>query len=242
MNKYCREDLLFLAASCEKCKRYTEMRQYVRLLIAEGFELSPVERHLFSIAYKNIMGELRISWRSLKEMAHEVGHEDGVKNKAVPVIVEIESEICSVANEVLDLITNQILPSCTGHEGKVYFLKLQGDYQRYMTEISSGKLHEDMTAQAYKSYKSAADLALTHLPAYNSTRLGLMMNLAVFYYDVYNSPERACLLSKTAYDDAIDSGLFDPKRVAENGDEYNDSLEIIKMLRNNLRLWTRHFT
>ena len=34
-------------------------------------------------------------------------------------------------------------------------------------------------------------------------RLGLALNFSVFYYEILNSPERACHLAKQAFDDAI---------------------------------------
>ena len=237
--RYCRQDLLFLATTCEKAGRYHDMRDYVKEFVAEGFDLSPMERHLFSIAYKNILGGLRASWRSLKSIENAFGATDNRLERFTQILSVIEAEIYEIATEVLDQLCNCILPTCTGYEAKVYYLKLQGDYQRYMTEISSGKKHDDWASEAHASYKKAADIALVRLPPISSTRLGVLMNFSVFYYDVYHSPERACLLSKTAYDDAIEGGLFQPRRVAEDGDEYNNSLEILKLLKGNLQFWTR---
>ena len=34
-------------------------------------------------------------------------------------------------------------------------------------------------------------------------RLGLALNFSVFYYEILNSPDRACHLAKQAFDDAI---------------------------------------
>lgn len=63
-------------------------------------------------------------------------------------------------------------------------------------------------------------------------RLGLALNFSVFYYEILNSPERACRLAKAAFDDAI----AELDTLSE--DSYKDSTLIMQLLRDNLTLWT----
>ena len=70
------------------------------------------------------------------------------------------------------------------------------------------------------------------LPPTNPIRLGLALNFSVFYYEVMNSPERACNLAKQAFDDAI----AELDTLTE--DSYKDSTLIMQLLRDNLTLWT----
>nr|KAG5700603.1 hypothetical protein BaRGS_015399 [Batillaria attramentaria] len=44
---------------------------------------------------------------------------------------------------------------------------------------------------------------MTELPPTHPIRLGLALNFSVFYYEILNSPDRACRLAKAAFDDAI---------------------------------------
>jgi 14-3-3 protein epsilon len=40
------------------------------------------------------------------------------------------------------------------------------------------------------------DIALAELPPTHPIRLGLALNFSVFYYEILNSPDRACNLAK----------------------------------------------
>jgi len=60
----------------------------------------------------------------------------------------------------------------------------------------------------------------------------LALNFSVFYYEILNSPERACKLAKTAFDDAVSELDGLPEEC------YKDSTLIMQLLRDNLTLWT----
>jgi 14-3-3 protein epsilon len=60
----------------------------------------------------------------------------------------------------------------------------------------------------------------------------LALNFSVFYYEILNSPDRACTLAKQAFDEAI-------AELDTLGEEsYKDSTLIMQLLRDNLTLWT----
>ena len=74
---------------------------------------------------------------------------------------------------------------------------------------------------------ATSDLIVTH-----PIRLGLALNFSVFYYEIMNSPQKACHLAKQAFDDAI----AELDTLSE--ESYKDSTLIMQLLRDNLTLWT----
>lgn len=108
----------------------------------------------------------------------------------------------------------------------------KGDYLRYKAEFTTGQDRKDAAESSLQAYKIASDLATLHLPPTHPIRLGLALNFSVFYYEILNSPERACKLAKQVFDDAIQELENLPE------DSYKDSTLIMQLLRDNLTLWT----
>ena len=82
------------------------------------------------------------------------------------------------------------------------------------------------------STQNATDVAQTELTPTHPIRLGLALNFSVFYYEILNSPDRACHLAKQAFDDAI------AELDSLSEESYRDSTLIMQLLRDNLTLWT----
>lgn len=107
-----------------------------------------------------------------------------------------------------------------------------GDYHRYLAEFATGDKRKESADKSLEAYKAASDVAVTELPPTHPIRLGLALNFSVFYYEILNSPDRACHLAKQAFDDAI----AELDTLSE--ESYKDSTLIMQLLRDNLTLWT----
>ncbi|XP_038897766.1 14-3-3-like protein isoform X2 [Benincasa hispida] len=108
----------------------------------------------------------------------------------------------------------------------------KGDYCRYLAEFKSGDECKQVADQSLKSYEAASAIANSDLSPTHPIRLGLALNFSVFYYEILNSPERACHLAKQAFDEAI------AELDSLNEESYKDSTLIMQLLRDNLTLWT----
>jgi 14-3-3 protein epsilon len=92
--------------------------------------------------------------------------------------------------------------------------------------------HNATTTSANSTPQTATDVAQTELTPTHPIRLGLALNFSVFYYEILNSPDRACHLAKQAFDDAI------AELDSLSEESYRDSTLIMQLLRDNLTLWT----
>lgn len=70
----------------------------------------------------------------------------------------------------------------------------KGDYHRYLAEFATGNNRKEAAENSLVAYKTATDLAMLELPPTHPIRLGLALNFSVFYYEILNSPDRACRL------------------------------------------------
>ncbi|CAI5994145.1 unnamed protein product [Closterium sp. NIES-64] len=202
--------------------------------LADDVELSVEERNLLSVAFKNVVGARRASWRivsSIEQKEESRGHED-----RVTIIKEyrakIEKELDEICGRILTLLDAHLIPASKSAEAKVFYLKMKGDYHRYLAEFKSGADRKAAAESTLEAYTAAQDTANADLATTHPIRLGLALNFSVFYYEILNSPERACTLAKQAFDEAI----AELDTLGE--DSYKDSTLIMQLLRDNLTLWT----
>ncbi|CAN4103246.1 unnamed protein product [Withania somnifera] len=197
-------------------------------------ELTVEERNLLSVGYKNVVGSRRASWRilsSIEQKEESRGNEQNVK-RIKEYRQKVESELTSICNDIMVVIDQHLIPSCTAGESTVFYHKMKGDYYRYLAEFKFGNDKKEVAELSMKAYQSATTAAEAELPPTHPIRLGLALNFSVFYYEIMNSPERACHLAKQAFDEAIS------ELDSLNEDSYKDSTLIMQLLRDNLTLWT----
>ena len=63
-----REDRVFMAKLAEQAERYDEMLDSMKSVAAYDTELTVEERNLLSVAYKNVIGARRASWRIISSI------------------------------------------------------------------------------------------------------------------------------------------------------------------------------
>ena len=228
-----KEELIESAKLAEQCERYDDMcakmKTFVESLSKEE-DLSTEERNLLSVAYKNKVGSRRSSWRVITSI--ESRQDEGLKKTlATKYKGAIEEELEGICNEVLKLLEDVLIKQAKDTEPKVFYLKMKGDYYRYLAEVKNANDKTVVTEKACEAYQLASDES-SNLPTTHPIRLGLALNYSVFYYEIKNNPEKACQLAKSAFDDAI--AELDTLK----DETYKDSTLIMQLLRDNLTLWT----
>merc|ERR1711881_402849 len=101
-------------------------------------ELSVEERNLLSVAYKNAVGSRRASWRiisSIEQKEKSKGNTDQA-GYALEYRQLVEQELQKICDDVLALLTDNLMPKANDAESKVFFHKMKGDYYRYIAEFT----------------------------------------------------------------------------------------------------------
>ncbi|KAG5681301.1 hypothetical protein PVAND_010750 [Polypedilum vanderplanki] len=243
-----KEELVQKAKLAEQSERYDDMAQAMKSVTETGVELSNEERNLLSVAYKNVVGARRSSWRVISSIEQKTESSARKQQLAREYRERVEKELREICYEVLGLLDKFLIPKASNPESKVFYLKMKGDYYRYLAEVATGETRNsvvDDSQAAYqdafeitvvedsqKAYQDAFDIAKNDMQPTHPIRLGLALNFSVFYYEILSSPEKACQLAKQAFDDAI------AELDTLNEDSYKDSTLIMQLLRDNLTLWT----
>ncbi|XP_016502398.2 14-3-3 protein 9 isoform X1 [Nicotiana tabacum] len=229
-----RENFVYIAKLAEQAERYDEMVDAMKNVANMDVELTVEERNLFSVGYKNVVGARRASWRilsSIEQKEESRGNEQNVK-RIKEYQQKVELELTDICNNIMTVIDEHLIPSCTSGESTVFYYKMKGDYYRYLAEFKTGNDKKEVSDLSLKAYQTATTTVESELSTTHPIRLGLALNFSVFYYEIMNSPERACHLAKQAFDEAIS------ELDALNEDSYKDSTLIMQLLRDNLTLWT----
>ena len=123
----------------------------------DGGELTVEERNLLSVAYKNVIGSLRAAWRIVSSIEQK---EESRKNEEHVSLVKdyrskVEGELSTICSGILKLLDTHLIPSATASESKVFYLKMKGDYHRYMAEFKSGDERKTAAEDTMIAYKAA---------------------------------------------------------------------------------------
>ncbi|KAK9062392.1 hypothetical protein SSX86_019578 [Deinandra increscens subsp. villosa] len=220
----------------KQAERYEEVVEFMEKVVAAadgGEELTIEERNLLSVAYKNVIGARRASWSIISSIEQK---EERRGNEAHVLTIrdyrsKIESELSSICGVILKLLDSKLIGSASSGDSKVVYLKMKGDYYRYLAEFKTGSERKEAAENTLFAYKAAQDIANRELAPTHPIRLGLALNFSVFYYEILNSPVRACNLAKQAFYEAI------PELDTLGEDFYKDSTLILQLLRDNFTLW-----
>ena len=143
----------------------------------------------------------------------------------------IEEELYRNCDDIIQTIRNSVLSKASEDEPRSFFLKMIGDYCRYIAESAKDDRLEKTKNDALSAYQEAQIISEKSLNACNSIRLGLALNFSVFHYEVMQNVTKACELGDKALQDALD-------RLDDCDEEiFRDAQSIIELLRENLSLW-----
>ncbi|XP_007188621.2 14-3-3 protein beta/alpha-like isoform X2 [Balaenoptera acutorostrata] len=228
-----KSELVQKAKLAEQVECYDDMAAAVKAVMEQGHELSNEERKLLSVVYKNMVrGARRSSWRVIASIKQKTERNETQQQMGKEYREKIKAELQDICNDVLDLLDKYLIPNATQPESKVFYLKMKGDYFRYLPEVATRDNKQTTVSNSQQAYPEAFGISKKEMQPTHPIQLGLAFNFSVFYYEILNSPEKACSLAKTAFDEVI------AELDTLNEESYKNSILIMQLLRDNLTLWT----
>ena len=103
-----------------------EMVENMKNVASADQELSVEERNLLSVAYKNVIGARRASWRivtSIEQKEESKGNESQV-GLIKEYRQKIELELAKICEDILDVLDKHLIPSAQSGESKVFYHKM----------------------------------------------------------------------------------------------------------------------
>merc|ERR1711963_238318 len=106
-----REDSVYQAKLAEQAERYDEMVESMKKVARQGTELTVEERNLLSVAYKNVIGARRASWRIVSSLEQK---DEGKVTEEKQAITreyrkQIETELNDICQDVLNVIDKSLV-------------------------------------------------------------------------------------------------------------------------------------
>eukprot|EP00658_Telonema_sp_P-2_P063277 TRINITY_DN51_c0_g1_i7.p1 TRINITY_DN51_c0_g1~~TRINITY_DN51_c0_g1_i7.p1 ORF type:complete len:257 (-),score=71.19 TRINITY_DN51_c0_g1_i7:215-985(-) len=209
-------------------------------LVKSANDLSVEERNLLSVGYKNCMSVRRTAFRTTQSRYEQDTSDEKVEQAKLDelYIQYIREEVFGLIKEVSEEVVYPYVQELAKDdklteeqsEVLVFFKKMEGDYNRYGAEITSGDKRGSYKDAAQQAYQEANKFS-ENLASTNPISLGLSLNFSVFYYEICDMKPEATSLAQNAFESAIDhlDTLED--------EEYKDSTLIMQLLKDNLTLW-----
>jgi len=222
------ESNIFLARVAEQAERFEDMVGYLSAVLeVKAGDVTADERNLISVAFKNLISSKRAACRTIAAIEQNPKYSK-FGDALAKYKTEIEGQLISDCEKVIGIINDKVLAKSCENEAKAFFVKMVGDYYRYIAENAKDAKLEDVKNKALDAYKEANGL---ELPPCNPIKLGLALNFSVFYYEVMKNPKEAVDLADKALQDALD-------KIDElEEDDFRDAKSIIELLKENLTLW-----
>ena len=224
------EELSSLAQVALIAERYFDASKYVEELIKKKKEdLTKEEKNIFYKSFKYVVNSKRSAWLSINYL------EEKEKNDERMEIIKnykniIEKDILDICKNVITLINNFLLTKAVIDESKMFYLKMKGDYYRYLCEFKALNENKNYLEESEKNYKNAIELS-QNISWIGTIKLGLYLNYSVFIYEIKKDTKKAIQIAK----EAVKSAKKYSDKIKEEEDK--DAEITIQVLKENINYW-----
>ena len=142
------EEKIFLARVAEQAERFEDMVDFLEeVLVVKGSSVNPDERNLLSVAFKNLISSKRAACRTISAIEQNPKYSK-FNGALLAYKSRIEDQLMCDCQKVIDMIKARVLNTECSEEAKAFFVKMVGDYYRYIAENAKDAKLEDVKMKA----------------------------------------------------------------------------------------------
>lgn len=223
------------ASSCQ----YDKMLELICAAASMKEELTFREKYLLQAACKQAVSSRRRDWQVCWDRERDerspdnAEHVDGATLERLRVLDDL-TRLCQL---VIGASEHQILVSADS-ESLVFYKKLSADHWRYIAYVAEGGMKIEALDKALACYQSAASEASVGLSPVHPLRVAVLLNYAVFNYEVLEKQQDAVQIARNALDDVARTSRGDIQAaVTQRSDLYTEAESSVQLLRENLAVW-----
>ena len=105
------------------------MVEAMKAVATKYSDLTVEERNLLSVAYKNVIGARRASWRIIQSLEMKEEHKSaGSPSSKLQLIRDykatVEKELKDICGDILNLVDKKLIPAASAGESQVFYYKM----------------------------------------------------------------------------------------------------------------------
>jgi molecular chaperone GrpE (heat shock protein) len=132
------KEIVFMSRVADQAERYADMIDFlIQAIESKDTEFNSDERNLLSVAFKNFINPERTAWRTIEAIEKSekyIQHAPDCNRYKARILKELEAK----CKKVIEVILANFLPRSNDIEARAFYLKLIGDYYRYIAENAKG--------------------------------------------------------------------------------------------------------
>ena len=231
------QKLIYASMIAEKCSLYDDMYYFFKNHFKQKDDyMDQDENNLFSIACKNMIKLYRTAIGTIQDYENKERKKDN--SPYLPYIIEykkiVETKFYEKCYDIIQFLDNHIITKKsfdkTSDESKTLFYKMKGDYYKYISETDNYR--NKFSKEACKYYNESLKIA-NNLPIYTPIKLGLILNMTVFYYEITGETKKAIELAKST----IQKFDKEAKNLNEEDNDVKDAIFYYDLMKENLEMW-----
>lgn len=220
---------------CDACL-FQQAKEFLPVLMENERELTLDDQNTINRISKGIADSIRKSWKVIY-LAEQKERGKGREDRSTPLLEyrkQLENQMTTFCKEINEKIQKKLLSRTTDTSLRGLLFKMIGDYWRYLSEIQRGYDRRESANKALAAYQEAEDLIVAVSGPASSIRLSLVLNMAIFKFEILSESEEAIDLLKKTYEE----GIACVDSLHESA--YADSILVLQMIHRTISAWNRN--